>query len=169
VPPVTLPPSGSAERFAELAKIAEAQQRKERIEDAVKIATEVFSAATAYTNVVIIAGYAAFFALWGSTKDIAPKSLILISGLSMIISASAFVFFEVYKMIYVSFSMRKQAKILTAAKDPLPELRAYREASKAASLIFMKVWIATLLVVIPTTLVGIAALVYGYVDALVTA
>jgi hypothetical protein len=43
--------------------------REKRIEAATRITAALYDKAAAYTNLVIIAGYAAFFAVWGNIKD----------------------------------------------------------------------------------------------------
>lgn len=45
------------------------------------ITAHVFSKATAYSNVIIIAGYVAFFAIWNHVKDQLPEKLTLIAAL----------------------------------------------------------------------------------------
>jgi len=56
----------------------------------------------AYTNLIIGAGYAGFFATWAFTRKLLPDQLVLWSALLISISLISFVGFEVYKTFYMS-------------------------------------------------------------------
>src|SRR5688572_20847673 len=68
------------------------------IETQIKIITASYDKAAAYTNLIVVAGYAAFFGLWTLTKPYLPRELALWAALLMLLSAATFVVFEVYKM-----------------------------------------------------------------------
>ncbi len=57
-----------------------------------------------YVNVLLVAGYAAFFALWGGMADKLPKFPVLLSGAMMSLSLISFVAWEVLGMIKGSIS-----------------------------------------------------------------
>ena len=59
----------------------------------------------AYTNLVILAGYAAFFALMPLVKDLMTAGDRRAAVLCMLVSVTAFVGFEVYKMIFLQLGM----------------------------------------------------------------
>lgn len=46
---------------------------EKRVENVVKIMAALYDKAAAYTNLIIIAGYAAFFAIWGNVKTFLTK------------------------------------------------------------------------------------------------
>ncbi len=46
-------------------EIVARSHQSEQLEATIKVFTAIYSSAHAYTNVVILAGYAAFFAAWG--------------------------------------------------------------------------------------------------------
>ncbi|WP_171165069.1 hypothetical protein [Usitatibacter palustris] len=76
--------------------------QREAVEKLVEIETKLVSAiydkAVAYTNLVVAAGYAAFFGLWAITKPYASPGLLQWAALLMLASAATFVIFEIYKM-----------------------------------------------------------------------
>jgi hypothetical protein len=59
----------------------------------------------AYTNLVILAGYAAFFALMPLVKDLITVGERKGAVLLMLISIATFVGFEIYKMIVMQFAV----------------------------------------------------------------
>ncbi len=89
-----------------LTKMAQQQQEKQQQEQAEKVQkfiielnAKLFEKAQAYTNVIILAGYAGAFTVWSSTKQsLSAKANIVIAGL-LAFSLLAFVCHEIYGMI----------------------------------------------------------------------
>lgn len=81
-----------------------------------------WSSAVAYTNFVIVAGYAGYFGLISMTKDyISPVSLVL-SSLLLLISMTVFVFNEIFKVMsntlhYYSKYMEGKNKIIDGLEN----------------------------------------------------
>jgi uncharacterized membrane protein (DUF2068 family) len=95
--------------------VAHQQQEKvaaEIIESQIKIVSASYDKAVAYTNLIILGGYASFFGLWHLTKDYIGFKQALWAALLMLVSVCVFVFFEVYKMTVTTIGIHKQAKIL---------------------------------------------------------
>ena len=63
----------------------------------IRIIAGAYEKANAYTNLIIVAGYAGLFALWQFTKDNLSRRQVIISGLLTITSLAIFVLFEIYK------------------------------------------------------------------------
>src|SRR5688572_24995575 len=107
----------------------EVQQRQQEaaaekmIEALTKIISASYEKAVAYTNVVLVAGYASFFALWSSTKPVLSDSLAIAAALLMTFSATIFVLFELYKMIQTARFFSQHQGLLTD-----PQLRKDLEA-----------------------------------------
>ncbi len=81
-------------------QIAILQQQKE-------ILAHVYQKAAAYTNLVMIGGYAAAFGIWQLTKEFIGAEQSMIVGLLIIASIVLFAGFEVYKMISHAVFFRK--------------------------------------------------------------
>ena len=64
----------------------------------IKLLSALFDKATAYANLIIMAGYAGFFGLWSFTKDKLTPMQVFWSALFITISASVFVIFETFKI-----------------------------------------------------------------------
>ncbi len=96
------------------------EQKKEILDSQIKLASAIYDKSMAYTNLIIMAGYAGFFGLWSVTKDDLTSKQVLWSALFMVISLSSFIFFEVAKMIFNScfmLSRNSALKKLPAAQN----------------------------------------------------
>ncbi|MEY4713332.1 MAG: hypothetical protein RIS88_2782 [Pseudomonadota bacterium] len=139
------------------AKVAEAQ---------LKLLTVAFDKATAYTNMLILAGYAGFFGLWQLSKDYLTHKQTLAAALLALASLTVFVLFEVSKMVIVHMRILKQTRILTAPSTSssretyVAALEKLASAHDSVSYWDKASWFATLVV---TTVTGLAAVgVLGY-------
>ena len=154
---------------------AEKQQREiaeKIVETQIKIITATYDKAVAYTNLIVVSGYAAFFGLWTLTKVHLSKPLALWAALFMLLSGATFAFFEVYKMIFTSnrlikayagFSDRIKGQ---PASKILEELQKRDAEAKAATLRFLPIWRIALLVSVATGVAGVGVLVYAFGHAL---
>lgn len=168
-------------------KIAEQQQRmafdarqrqqqaaaEKMVETLVKILSSSYDKAIAYNNVVIVAGYATFFALWGATKPALTQWVSITSALLMVSSATVFVLFELFKMVQSSRTFLRLHSIAgddNARKDPevfQSKVKAFEASQRMDSLSFLRVWVVVLGFTVSTAVVAIAFLVYNYVSVLV--
>src|SRR5258708_28488103 len=73
----------------------------------IRIIAGAYEKANAYTNLIIVAGYAGLFAVWQFTKDNLSRKQTLISALLIIVSLAIFVIFEIYKAHYTSRLLRQ--------------------------------------------------------------
>ena len=96
-----------------LAKEADKRSAEELIEAQIKVMAAAYEKASAYTNLIIVAGYASFFGLWQITKGLMSEKQVLWSALLISISASVFVFFEVTKTFFQSKQLQELNKIIT--------------------------------------------------------
>jgi hypothetical protein len=156
---------------------AERQQREvsERIiETQIKIVTAAYDRAMAYTNIVVVAGYATFFGLWSLTKPFLEKTLALRAALLMCVSAAIFVLFEVYKMAFTAHHLNKRYLALSdRLKDRTPdqvlaELQGLETEAKKATLRFLRAWQICLLIAAFTGVGAIGMLGYALIRALLS-
>jgi DNA transposition AAA+ family ATPase len=159
-----------------LAKEAEERRQKELVDKLVETQTKVVTAsydrATAYTNVIIVAGYAAFFGLWTLTKTYISKPLALWAALLMAFSAATFMIFEVYKMFWTGRALSEQFLTLSdRIKDKPPqaalaEFQKLETDMKRMTLRFLPVWRIVLLLVVSTGFGAIGLLGFAFIRAL---
>ncbi|MDO9633340.1 MAG: hypothetical protein Q7I92_15700 [Humidesulfovibrio sp.] len=76
-----------------------ASANKERAKFVVKLIGEQYESATKYAKVIVMGGYAAFFAAWGSVGEQNVPRVVYITSV-VLVGFSVFIFclFEVYKM-----------------------------------------------------------------------
>ncbi|GAB6127287.1 hypothetical protein [Humidesulfovibrio idahonensis] len=98
-------------QFAELQKKA----LKELSDNFTKNVAHLYDSASKYSNMVTLAGYAAFFTIWNGTKTHVESEIIFLFSVLLVgISAAIFVFFEVYKMQKVSSQTKYYQEIISA-------------------------------------------------------
>jgi len=139
-----------------------------RLENLSKIVSVTYEKAAAYTNVILIAGYASFFAMWLSTRPALSSRIAIAAVLLMTISATAFIAFETYKMIGNALFFRRSQGFLT---DPTvlqsPEifqqrLDEYETQNRRYALSFIRVWVVVLALAVPTAVLAVGLLAYNY-------
>src|SRR5690606_4600684 len=80
-----------------------------------ELLAHTFSQAQAYTNLILVAGYAGFFAIWTQLGADMTRATKFWSGLLIALSVAGFIAWEVYGMIQRSRSMLGIAR---AVNDP---------------------------------------------------
>src|SRR5258707_10744657 len=64
----------------------------------IEIQSKLFDRAAAYSNLIMLGGYAGAFTIWANTKSqLSPKSNVVIAAL-LGVSLAVFVFYQVFKM-----------------------------------------------------------------------
>jgi hypothetical protein len=161
------------QRMAQDAHQRQQQAAAEKMtETLVKIISSSYDKAIAYNNVVIIAGYATFFAIWGATKPALTHWISIASALLMVLSATVFVLFELFKMVQSSRTLMQLQAIAVdenARKDPevfQSKMNTFETLQRSASLRFVRVWVAVLVITVSTAVAAIALLLYNYVCTL---
>lgn len=123
------------------------QQQKE-------ILAHVYDKASAYSNLIMMGGYAAIFAIWQLMKshlNFWQESLIAFLVTSSII---LFTGFEIYKMISHAVFFRRLDKILSSSVPESQHVQAWQIAWKQRQAKESTIWIYFL---IPTLLTGVGA------------
>ncbi len=158
--------------------LQEAAQKKQEdvaqaiIDSQIKIISALYDKATAYTNLIIIGGYAGFFGLWSLTKDYLSKEQVLWTALFMAISLVSFVFFEIYKMIITSKDLISRNATISdpsLINDPqkiLKNLEEFDRNSQKVSASFIKTWSVILFITVGSAVIGLAILFYSFIKGL---
>lgn len=146
--------------------LAEHAERK-RIDAAHELIAGMFQHASAYTNAVIVAGYAGFFAIWGFTRDIVPPLWHAAAALLFAASATAFVLWQVYLMIHTGIAHAKLGKGLRAGGDPAAAMGELTKAEQRAAVARLYAWAVVMIFTVTTGVAGIAVLVWHFAESLV--
>lgn len=159
-------------------KLAADQQKKvasDIVETEVKILSALYDKAAAYTNVIVIGGYASFFGLWQLTKPYLSPSQARWSALIMLVSVCCFVFFEVYKMVVTTARLAGRARNLedprfkTDLRFALDQLREYEQAVKRDNVTFIRVWKVNVVACVFGALIAVGILCYSFILGLLAA
>ena len=144
----------------------------EIVEAQISVVTATFNNAAAYTNLIMLAGYAGFFGLWQLTAEYLSKNQKLWSALLILISLLLFVIFEVVKMVVITHGVRKKAEVLNSpntAGSPertLVALQALEKALDRSTKPFMLYWAITTGLCVATGLGGVAILSSAFICSL---
>lgn len=137
----------------------ERRQVEHAVSTMLTIVSDSYDKMTAYTNLLMVAGYAGFFALWQMSKDFLTKTETLSAALLTLISLGVFVIFEIYRALEQMRLMRGYSKAVTDDKITISaaSLQAmmddYKAKAKRTSSRLSTMW---LLVFILTTVFGLA-------------
>lgn len=123
------------------------QQQKE-------ILAYVYEKASAYTNLVMIGGYAAMFAIWQLMKAHLSSGQELLIATLVTSSIILFAGFEVYKMISHALFFRRLNKFISSSMQDHERPQYWQIAWKDYSAKESRVWVYFL---VPTVITGFAA------------
>ena len=161
-----------------IAALKAAQEREDKraaeaaIESQVRPLSAVFDRSAAYTNFIVLSGYAGFFGLWQLTKEYLSERTALWSALLVLISVVTFVVVEVVKMVLVQHNIMEKAKALKRPEvlcNPRELERVFNEIGATYERVmfhFMRFWVIGLVVCIVTGMLGAGLLGYTFVAGL---
>lgn len=132
------------------------QQRDETVEILIRVMSASYDKARTNANLIMIVGYASFFAVWGKLYEKLSPFWMSLSGALMISSVLVFIVWEIYKMIFYSTNLKDLYKI-TEEKNPdtfNKKLKENEISSKKRNLEQLKIWY---LVLILTAIPGVSA------------
>jgi hypothetical protein len=84
----------------------------------IEVQSKIYDKSTAYTNLIMIGGYAGSFATWAATRPQLPAKANVTIALSLTISLASFILFEVYKMTYTAVKFLKNRHLLVQSLPP---------------------------------------------------
>ncbi len=136
------------------------RQQQEQIDTLVKVLSSTYDKAVAYTNVVIIAGYVAFFAIWNNTRETQSQLSLIATALLITFSCSVFVIWETYKMIVTAKHMSEFAKLIEEDKENFSEnLQAAVKKEQLLRVSLARTWKLVLFLTITPAAAAVAILV----------
>lgn len=139
------------------------------VENQIKAISATYDKGSAYTSLVIGAGYASFFGIWSVSKDYVSEPCATYALLLLILSAITFVFFEVYKNILTTFNLVRKSKAAVKArkmrtfKEQYTEIMKAESAKDLANILFIPIWATTATIAILTAVGGVGILITSLV------
>lgn len=131
---------------------------------------KAFDKAQAYTNVIIIAGYASAFSLWSSTKASLPQNANILFALLIGISIACFILYEIYGMIERAKLLKLNRALILEGLPPdafLRKLEEVKNAENKSIAVGTKVWTIAIALTVPPALLSIFLLFYNYMAILI--
>lgn len=79
-----------------------ATMHEKRTDEIIKIQSALYDKGSSYTNLILVAGYAGFFAVWANMKSLMTPLEMRIAALSVLGSLTVFIVFELYKIAFLT-------------------------------------------------------------------
>ncbi|WP_152031520.1 hypothetical protein [Pseudomonas putida] len=146
--------------FKEVEEMKQEQIVEKQISAFIQLNEKLMGNANAYTNLIMVAGYAGYFAFWSTLSGKIPNWLFNACGLAITLSLTLFITWEIVKMFWSAKHMRATQAIL--AKRPHANvISEFEKAFQDFSTCSQKVWLVFL---VPTVVSGMSAacLLLGY-------
>ncbi|NTV05451.1 MAG: hypothetical protein HGA59_02950 [Chlorobiaceae bacterium] len=139
---------------------------KELLNAQKELAAHTFDKAQAYTNVVLLAGYAGFFAIWSFIRPDITNEQVFWSGLLIALSLTAYMLWEIYGSFYRSRSLLCLAKAVNNP-DKFHELLEQHKLDEQARIIFLgQIWVVVFGFTVLTGFSAIGILLWAFVSTL---
>jgi len=141
------------------------KQRDETVEILIRVMSASYDKANTTANLIMIGGYASFFAVWGKFYEKFSPFWMSLSGALMIFSVLIFIVWEIYKMTFYSTNLKDLYKIIEE-KNPdafNKKLKENEIATKKRTLEQLKIWyVILILTVVPGVSAGFILLYSFY-------
>jgi len=135
---------------------------KERMEQVTKSSLQVYEKAQAYTNAILLAGYAGVFGLWsfakGSMTGRATNWVVLSAGVSLLM----FISWEIVQMVWRAIAAEKFVKLVDKSPQEFFELLSVQEAgNRRDSARQMLVWKCVLIPTVVSAYLAAIMLIFN--------
>lgn len=147
---------------------AEAERAAKEIKTLkIEFLTRAHDKAAAYTNIILGAGYAGAFAVWGITREHLPPEATIWIAILLSASLIGFVVFEVGHMVFRATLSLKQRDLITRKLDPRSFLDLHEQYARDADLALiryiMPIWYVVMVWCVLTGLGAGFLLFYNFV------
>jgi len=135
--------------------------RTDVIQEQKNMLQESMTSAQAYTNIIMVVGYAALFTLWTQTKGTLTAASTLSAGILIAVSALFFVGWEVFGMVVRS---KINIALAKAVSDPFEYERRmmnFRDDQQAFARRFYPIWAVVVSIAVVFAIAGFIVLLSG--------
>jgi hypothetical protein len=130
-----------------------------------ELLASAYSSAAAYTNIILGAGYAGFFATWAFMRERLTPATELWAALLVLVSLLSFILFEVYKSFYISRSLLSLERAVGNTDNFSALLAMHKVEAQRLALQFGSVWLRSFWFILLTGVGGgvvlICAVIHG--------
>jgi hypothetical protein len=142
-------------------------------ESQIKMIAESFEKAGAYTNLVMLAGYAGLFALWQFTKEHLSRDQTIWVALFILLSIAIFVLYEVFKSWSINRQLIDYASVFrnpqntASAEAMIATLQKLDKDKRMAGIIGQRFWMLAYFATLVTGLAAAFVLLYAFLRLLI--
>jgi hypothetical protein len=141
--------------------------QKEIFEVLTKVVAGLFSSAKSYVNVIIIAGYAAFFAIWSSMRATMSPNSARAAALALLISLALFVMWETISMVLLARVNWKFASMLRCPPEKLQAATKQFQASQDTQRIkLIRTWVVFVSAAFISAYIGLGIMAWQFITGL---
>lgn len=131
-----------------------------------ELTAHTFSQAQAYTNLVLVAGYAGFFAIWSFIKTDMSRAQIFWSGLLITLSLTTFMVWEIYASFCRSKSLLGLARAVNDPENFLAHLHSHKADEQNRVIRHGRAWAVAFAFTVLTGFSAIGILLWAFVCGL---
>ncbi len=159
------------EKNNEILKCLEIQRQDKYKKDVLEFYTSIiarsYDKASAYSHLIIMAGYALFFSFWGNVRNEVNPFWGRVSVVTMLFSVIFFIIWEIIMMICTSLNFRKLHKIQKISPDKFEEhIKKIEKEEKEFEANLAQFWVFELFLTIIPGFAGAIILITLYVKTL---
>lgn len=154
---------------ADLQAKAQAQEEEKFVKAQSDITIKVFERSASYNNVILVAGYAGAFTIWSFTRPQLTDKANIAVALSLLVSLSAFIVFEVVKMAMTGRLIKKKLKVFQSAitiEGRMKALKDIEESNASVLAAFHGYWAVTMFITVVSAGIALGLLAYNFVAVL---
>lgn len=146
-----------------------ALEKDEHVENLIRITSALYDKASAYTNIVIAAGFVGFFTVWGNMKDHLSIVQMSTSAFSITLSLTVFILWEVYMMWIRSKSINERHTVIKAPPAEFKvALEKQEKSEQLRNIQTHKIWRFALFFTVVPGIVAAGILIYSFTKQLWT-
>ncbi len=131
-----------------------------------ELLAHTFSAAQSYTNLILVAGYAGFFAIWSQLGADMTKATMFWSGLLISLSIGGFIAWEMYGMITRSRSMLGIARAVNDPERYEELMQQQRITQHDRAVQVGRAWLVALPFIAGTGFMGLIVIISAFIHGL---
>lgn len=131
-----------------------------------ELLAHAYGQAQAYSSVILLAGYAGFFAIWSFLRQDISKAQIFISGFLIAVSLTSYIVWEVYQAYYRSRSLLGLNRAIQDPNNFENLLAEHKKAEHDRQIWFGRIWITVFGFAVITGFSAVAVMLWAFIDTL---
>ena len=130
----------------------------------IELATALYDKSIAYTNLILVAGYAAFLTVWSNSKPYLSECEARASVALILLSLLFFVLWELYKMVLTGTAQQRHARVISASPETFwAEMENLKDAERSLLVRAIRAWPVVLALTIVPGVLAAGVLMWGLV------